>query len=366
MTKIRVAVVFGGTSGEHSISCATAAGVLREIDRTRFEVVPIGITSAGQWVTMPDDAAAIAGGQAQVPSKAESVAFVMGVDENKLVALAPGGEVRALGAVDVVFPVLHGPFGEDGTIQGLLEMAGVRYVGSGVLASAMGMDKHFMKVGLAAAGIPIGPYVVATARQWRNERESIMAAVAALKFPVFVKPARAGSSLGVIKVENIDGVPDAVAAAQQHDPKVLIEQGLAGRELECGVLEGHGDQPSRSAEIGEIALDASAATFYDYETKYFSSAVATLTCPAEIPASVRAELREMAARAFDALGCEGLARVDFFWDPTEGAVVNEINTMPGFTPISMFPITWAAAGMPYSQLVTELIELALERGTGLR
>lgn len=361
--KIRVALVFGGRSGEHSISCATAAGVLREIDRSRFEVVPIGITPTGQWVAVADDPAELTGGRAEVPAGAESVAVVLG-ETSSLIVGAPGEIAAAIAPVDVVFPLLHGPFGEDGTIQGLCETAGVRYVGSGVLASAVGMDKHYMKVALAAAGLPIAPYVVVNPRRWPSEKEAILAEAAALQFPVFVKPARAGSSLGVVRVERVEDLAAAVEVARQHDPKVIIEQGMSGREVECGVLEGRGSDAPRTAEIGEITVQG--AEFYDYETKYFSSGVAQLTCPADIPPHARAELKELAAAAFEALSCEGLARVDFFWDPEAGATINEVNTMPGFTPISMFPITWAAAGMEYRDLVSELIDLALERPLGLR
>ncbi|MDO5495092.1 MAG: D-alanine--D-alanine ligase family protein [bacterium] len=364
--RIRVAVIFGGRSGEHSISCATAAGVLRELDRTRFEVVPIGISRQGQWVTSPVDPARIEGGSAEVQPAPDSVALSFDQGSGRLVSAAPGDVPAELGEVDVVLPLLHGPFGEDGTIQGLLEMAGVRYVGSGVLSSAIGMDKHFMKVALAAAGLPIAPYVLATPRLWRTDPAAVLDAVASLHFPVYVKPARAGSSLGISRVESLEGVAEAIEAAQVHDPKVIIEQGLVGRELECGVIQGRGDEAPRTTPLGEIALAQGAAEFYDYETKYFATDSVTLTCPADVPEDVEAQIRELSARAFEALDCEGLARVDFFWQAGQEPVINEINTMPGFTPHSMFPVMWAAAGLDYPELLAELIELAMERPLGLR
>lgn len=363
--KIRVAILFGGRSGEHSISCATAAGVLREIDRDRYDVIPIGITRAGQWVALPDDPDPLDGGRAEVPAASQSVAMVFGPEGGGLGLIAPGEVVGGMPRVDVVLPLLHGPFGEDGTIQGLLELADLRYVGSGVAASAMGMDKHLMKLALEAAGLPVAPYVVAAGRRWRRDPEGILAEVADLGFPVFVKPARAGSSLGISRVERLEDVARAIAAAQLHDPKVLIEQGMAGREIECGVLGGRAGGPPRTSALGEIVVDPAVSDFYDYQTKYFAAG-ATLTCPADVPEQAAAEIRALAAAAFEALGCEGLARVDFFWDPAGGPVVNEINTMPGFTPISMFPRTWASTGMSYRELLTELIELALERPLGLR
>lgn len=360
--RIRVAVVFGGRSGEHSISCATAAGVLRELDRERFDVVPIGISRDGQWVTAPDDPAAIEGGRAEVEGAAQSVAVAFDQGSGRLVASEPAEVPLELGDVDVVLPLLHGPFGEDGTIQGLFEMADVRYVGSGVLASAMAMDKHYMKVALAAAGLPVGPYVVASARQWRTDPAAVLDAVASLRFPVFVKPARAGSSLGITRVEDLEAVPAAVEAAQVHDPKVIIEEGLAGRELECGVIEGRGDGAPRTTPLGEITVDTDSAEFYDYETKYFDTAGVTLSCPADVPEDAEATIRAMAARAFEALGCEGLARVDFFWQAGQDPVINEVNTMPGFTPISMYPQMWAASGVDYPALLSTLVQTALARG----
>lgn len=363
----RVAVVFGGRSGEHSVSCATAAGVLREIDRSRFDVIPVGITRQGRWVTMPDDPVLLEGGRAEVAEITTGAGdVVVPMDTRQLVELAPASVPAALGAVDVVLPLLHGPFGEDGTIQGLLEMANLRYVGPGVLSSAIGMDKHHTKVTLAASGFPVAPYVVATGRRWTRDPEGVLAAAAALRFPVFVKPARAGSSLGISRVTSPDGLRAAIETARLHDPKVLIEEGVPGREIECGVLEGRDGAPPRTAPLGEVVMHSQTSEFYDFETKYFDTEGFSMVCPADLPADLSERIRELAARAFDALECEGLARVDFFVPEHGEPVVNEINTMPGFTPYSMFPVMWQAAGMSYRELVTELLELALARPTGLR
>ena len=364
--RIRVAVVFGGRSGEHSISCSTAAGVLRALDPKRFEAVPVGITRDGHWVTAPADPRLIEGGRAEVDPSGAGLALALDGGTSALVRNAPGEVPEDLGGVDVVFPLLHGPFGEDGTIQGLFEMTDVRYVGSGVLASAVGMDKHFMKVALIAAGLPVGPYVPITARRWRTDREGVLAEIEALKFPVFVKPSRAGSSLGISRVERIEDVPTAIAEAQRHDPKVIVEECIAGREVECAVLQGRGDAPPRTAPLGEIVVDPGHAAFYDFETKYFATEGATLRCPADVPVEASDEIRALAAEAFEALGCEGLARVDFFLTPDGRPIINELNTMPGFTPFSMYPVMWQASGMSYEELVAELIDLALERPLGLR
>ncbi len=365
--KTRVALIFGGRSGEHSVSCATAAGVLREIDRDRYDVLPIGITREGRWVTVADDPTLLEGGRAEVDGDGAAVLIQLaGAGRTSLLEARPGAAPRELGDVDVVFPLLHGPFGEDGTIQGLFEMADVRYVGSGVLASAVGMDKHFMKVALAAAGLPVGPYVVATPQAWVRDRAAVLEAVGALRLPVFVKPARAGSSLGITRVERLEDLEAAVFEAQRHDPKVIIEEGLDGREIECGVLQGRNGAAPRTAPPGEIVMHSETSEFYDFETKYFSTEDFHMECPAQLSPEVAEEIRDLAARAFDALGCEGLARVDFFHTTSGEAVIIEINTMPGFTPFSMFPVMWAQLGMGYGDLVRELIELALERPTGLR
>lgn len=363
---MRVAVVFGGRSGEHSVSAATAAGVLRAIDRERYDVVPVGITRTGEWVLVPDDPARLEGGRAEVTLADAEVLVPLGDSHTELVAAAPGGPLADLGQIDVVLPLLHGPYGEDGTVQGLLEMAGRRYVGSGVLASAVGMDKHYMKVVLAGHGLPVGPYTVITPRLWRTDRARALDAVASLGLPVFVKPARAGSSLGITRVDRREDVAAAVEAAQQHDPKVVVEAGIDGREIECAVLGGHGDDAPRVSVPGEILLAETASGFYDYETKYLDTSALTMEAPADLPEEVTERVRGLAADAFDALGCEGLARVDFFYDSRGTVLVNEVNTMPGFTPFSMYPLLWERSGVDYPALIDELLRLALERPAGLR
>ena len=365
--KRRVAVVFGGRSSEHAVSCMTAAGVLRAIDRTRYDVVPVGIAPDGRWVLAPDDPAALEAHGALLPAVDESGASVLvptSTSDRALTTLRPGEVPTTLGDVDVVFPLLHGPFGEDGTIQGLLELGDVPYVGSGVLASAAGMDKHYMKVLLAGHGLPVGPYVVISPRQWASDRDAALQSGAALGFPVFVKPARAGSSMGISKVEDIARLRAAIEAAHEHDPKVVVEAAIEGRELECGVLQDLDGTP-RASELGEVEV-VGGHDFYDFAAKYVDEGDVRLTCPADVPTSVRDQVQRLAVRAFEVLGCEGLARVDVFWTPGGEVVVNEINTMPGFTPHSMYPRMWAASGVDYPALVDRLLQLALIRPTGLR
>ncbi|WP_026075393.1 D-alanine--D-alanine ligase family protein [Cellulomonas massiliensis] len=362
----RVMVLFGGRSGEHVISCSTASGVLRAIDRDRYDVVAVGITPTGRWVLADDDPDrwAIAPGRLpQVEDTAAHVLLPQGSDDRAVQVLEPGSAPRVLGEVDVVFPLLHGPFGEDGTVQGLLELADVRYVGAGVLASAVGMDKHMMKLVLAGSGLPVGPYVVLHPDE--RDEALVRERVAPLGLPVFVKPARAGSSLGISRVDDLADLPAAVAAAAEHDPKVVVEAAIVGREIECGVLGGRDGGRPRASLPGEIVV-ADSHTFYDYEAKYFAEQDVRLSCPADLAPDVVARVQDVAVRTFEALGCEGLARVDVFVTPDDEVVVNEINTMPGFTPYSMYPRMWAASGLDYPALVDELLTLALERPTGLR
>ena len=370
----RVLIVFGGRSSEHEVSCATAAGILRAIDRDKWDVVPLGITKDGQWVPASDDPALLEfkdGKGQSVEAGATRVALTPG--GGSLVELSydgdpadPGARVvgaRDLGRVDIVLPLLHGPYGEDGTIQGLLEMAEVRYVGCGVASSAVSMDKH-LKVVLAGAGIDVGRWELITPLQWEADQGACLERAAALGFPVFVKPCRAGSSVGISKVESREGLAVAVKEAQNHDPRVIVEAGVVGREVECGVLGGRSDWRSATAPLGEIEVPD--GEFYDYEHKYVDDVVG-LVCPAEVAPAYEERVRETALRAFDALECEGLARVDFFLDEDSGTVlVNEVNTMPGFTPISMFPQMWAAAGVDYPSLIDALLDEAAARTVGLR
>jgi D-alanine-D-alanine ligase len=366
--KPRIAVVFGGRSSEHAVSCSSAASVLRAIDRNAYDVVPIGIAKDGRWVLAPDDPAALELAPGHIPEVDGSGAGVlvpMSTGDRALRVLSPGEVPEVLGDVDVVFPVLHGPWGEDGTIQGMLDLADVRYVGSGVLASAAGMDKHYMKVVFAGHALPVGPYAVITDRAWRADRSAALDAACSMGFPVFVKPARAGSSMGITRVASPDELEAAIEAAREHDPKVLVEAAIFGRELECAVLEGRGVDAPRTSKVGEIRV-VTGHEFYDFEAKYLAEADVELVCPADVPDDIAAEVQRLAAEAFVALGCEGLARVDCFYTDDRRVIINEINTMPGFTPHSMYPRMWAETGVRYHDLVDELIALAMERRVGLR
>jgi D-alanine-D-alanine ligase len=368
--KPRVAIVFGGRSSEHAVSCATAAGVMQAIDREAYDVIPVGISRDGHWVLSDGDPRRLeltASQRPEVDGDGAGVMVPLATTDRSLTVLEAGEVPRSLGEVDVVFPLLHGPFGEDGTIQGMLELADVRYVGSGVFASAAGMDKHYMKVVFASAGLPVGPYAVVTDAQWRRDPAAAMDAVASLKYPVFVKPARAGSSMGITKVGVPEDLEAAIEAAREHDRKVIVEQGIVGREIECAVLQGRGTEPPRVSQVGEIVVEAGHGhEFYDFEAKYLEDQGVVLSCPADVPERVAAEVQRLAAAAFEALGCEGLARVDCFYTDTGDVIVNEINTMPGFTPHSMYPQMWAASGLGYPELIDELVQLALSRPVGLR
>lgn len=326
----------------------------------------MGITPDGSWVLSDatPDSLAIAGGKLPEVTDGSGQALALSADPRRsgeLVSLGQGaGDVLA--SVDVVFPVLHGPYGEDGTIQGLLELAGVPYVGAGVLASAAGMDKEFTKKLLAAEGLPIGDQVVLRAHRPMLEPEE----QERLGLPVFVKPARGGSSIGVSRVTSWDQLPEAIAEARKHDPKVIVEAAVVGRELECGVLE-MPDGRIEASIVGEIRVAGVRGRedgFYDFTTKYLDDA-AELDVPAKIDDDVADEIRQLAIRAFNAIDCQGLARVDFFLTDT-GPVLNEINTMPGFTTISMYPRMWAASGVDYPTLLAAMVDTALARGTGLR
>lgn len=365
----RVMVLFGGRSGEHAISCATAGGVLRAIDRDRYDVLAVGITPTGRWVLADDDPDRWAIRDGHLPQVEDTAAHVLlpqDVQDRVVRVLEPQSLPRDLGSVDVVFPLLHGPFGEDGTLQGLLELADVRYVGAGVLASAVGMDKHMMKVVLAGHGLPVGPFRVLLPGDLARDPQLAAKAAAELGLPVFVKPARAGSSLGISRVDDLADIDAAVAEAQRHDPKVVVEAAIVGREIECGVLGGRNGARARASLPGEIVVTAARHTFYDFEAKYLDESGVALSCPADLPSDVVARVQETAVRTFEAVGCEGIARVDVFVTPDGEVVVNEINTMPGFTPYSMYPRMWQASGLSYPELVDELLALALARPTGLR
>lgn len=355
---IRVALLFGGRSSEHSISCATAGGVLGAIDRSRFEVVPIGITHEGAFTLQdPDAVLAFTLGAAlpEIVDNGSRVHFPESATSREF-RVSTGSTTESLGDIDIAFPILHGPFGEDGTIQGLLELLALPYVGNGVLASALGMDKHFTKTVLQGAGVAVAPWVTVTRADLAREPELWDRRIRGLGLPVFVKPARAGSSVGVSKVHDWDELDAALDIAFAEDHTVLVEPGIAGREVECAVLQGRDGDPTRVSVAGEIVFTG--REFYDFDAKYRDAPGIELVCPADLKPGELEEMQRIAARAFDAIGGRGLARVDFFFTGTD-FIVNEINTMPGFTPISMFPACWLASGLSYPDLITELIELGL-------
>jgi D-alanine-D-alanine ligase len=357
--RIRVAVVFGGQSTEHTVSCVSAASVLANLDQERFEVLPVGITPEGSWVLGPADPATLQIQNRQLPTVSSGTALTLPTSGD-LVVLERGREGEVLSAVDVVFPVLHGAYGEDGTIQGLLEMVGLPYAGAGVLASAVAMDKEFTKKLLTAEGLPIGPYATlhrGTATLSVAERER-------LGLPVFVKPARAGSSTGITRVTDWADLDAAIARAREIDPKVLVEAAIIGREVECGVLE-FPDGRVEASLPAEIRISADGPDFYDFDAKYLDE-VAELDIPAKLDDDLTDRLRAMAVAAFRALDCQGLARVDFFVAADGSLIINELNTMPGFTSTSAYPKMWAVTGVDYPTLLTTLVETAIARGTGLR
>ncbi|HSN43318.1 MAG TPA: D-alanine--D-alanine ligase family protein [Propionibacteriaceae bacterium] len=365
----RVALVFGGDSSEHSVSCLTAASVMAAIDHSRFEVVGIGITPTGRWTQLtPDDVRDLTIVANVLPQVSEDApdAVVMRSASGCQVATRHGDHLTDIHDLDVAFALLHGPFGEDGTVQGLFEMLGLRYVGSGVAASAVGMDKHVMKMVLAAHDVPMGPYTVIEPHIWATDPDAALAEARTLEFPVYVKPARGGSSMGISRVADPAGLVDAIEEARRFDPKVIIEQGFTDiREIECAVLGSSGDAEPRTSKLGEIRMHTADA-FYDFDAKYLPEEQVSLDVPANVDDALEARVQKIAALTFRAVGCEGLARVDTFVTRDGEVFVNEINTMPGFTKFSMFPMLWQASGLEYPELIAELIRLATERPLGLR
>lgn len=363
----RVLLLFGGRSSEHSVSCVTAAGVLNAVDDSRWDVVPVGVAPSGLWSAEPMDIASwdLRSSPAPEVPEPERPVNLRATAEGRTELVDVDG--RSLGHIDVVFPLLHGPFGEDGTMQGHFETLDLPAVGCGVLASAVGMDKHFMKVAFQAAGLEVGPWELITDRQWRRDPDHALRRAARLEFPVFVKPARAGSSFGISRVQDPADLRAAIEHARRFDPRVVVEAGILGREIECAVLDGHGTDEPRASLPGEIVVveQAGGHQFYDFEAKYQQQGAAELACPAELEEPAQQQLRELAVRAFEAVDGAGLGRCDFFYTPDGRWIVNEINTMPGFTPISMYPALWERSGIGYAQLVDELITLAIERGPGL-
>jgi D-alanine-D-alanine ligase len=381
MSKLRVGILFGGRSGEHEVSLLSAASILQAIDKEKYDVVPIGITKEGSWLTAAHaerllrGEAPHAGSQrhlragdpeatpgAAVLAKGEAVIVPPVPQSHGLIPFESAAPAPEHGiSVDVIFPVLHGTFGEDGTIQGLLELADIPYVGAGVLGSAAGMDKDVMKKLFAAAGLAIVKHVSFLRSAWESDEKRVTREIESrLNYPVFVKPANLGSSVGISKVHNRAQLGPAVEMAAAYDRKIIVEQGVGGekqkaRELECSVL---GNDAPQASIVGEIVP---VAEFYDYNAKYLDEG-SELLIPAKITKKQSQDVQQMAVRAFQAVDCSGLARVDFLMDPkTEKIYLNEINTMPGFTSISMYPKLWAASGLGYEELIDRLIQLALER-----
>ena len=345
MSKSRVAIICGGKSSEHEISCVSANGILNAIDRNKFEPVLIGITKSGKWLLLPDDSnfSIVNGALPTVPESGIEVSITS-------LGLVAGGKQLA---IDVAFPVLHGPYGEDGTIQGLFEMIGIKYVGSGVLASAVSMDKSYAKPIFAAAGLSVAAGIVVTSKNFELPSN--------LTFPLFVKPARSGSSRGTTKVKQKSDLDSAVEHALSFDTKVIIEQAVVGKEIECAVLQADGK--ITASEVGQISI-SSKFEFYDFQAKYLDNSM-ELIVPADLPAGVQSKIQQAAITAFNAAGCEGLARVDFFYSTQGELIINEINTMPGFTPTSVYPKLIEKNGINYQELITKLITTAQTRSASI-
>ena len=345
MSKSRIAIICGGKSSEHEISCVSANGVLNAIDRNKFEPVLIGITKSGKWLLLPDDSnfSIVNGALPTVPESGIEVSITS-------LGLVAGGKQLA---IDVAFPVLHGPYGEDGTIQGLFEMIGIKYVGSGVLASAVSMDKSYAKPIFASAGLSVAAGIVVTSKNFELPSN--------LTFPLFVKPARSGSSRGTTKVKQKSDLASAVEHALSFDTKVIIEQAVAGKEIECAVLQADGK--ITASAVGQISI-SSKFEFYDFQAKYLDNSM-ELIVPADLPAGVQSKIQKAAITAFNAAGCEGLARVDFFYSTQGEIIINEINTMPGFTPTSVYPKLIEKNGINYQELISKLITTAQTRSASI-
>ena len=374
MAKKRIVVMYGGKADEHSISCISAASALRALDTDKFEAIPVGITKDGKWIVNGENPLgwSLDEGLPTVEKTpgAKDVVLEVALGQDGFFAREDDGTLTPFGHVDAVFPVLHGPYGEDGTIQGLFEMMGVPYVGCGVLASAACMDKHYTKVLLAAAGIPVAPGITVDARgfdaasRFAADADGLLARVeeAGLAYPLFVKPSRAGSSFGVTKVEHEGDAAELAAAvyeASRHDWRILVEQGIDAREIECAVLCPKAGEAPQASWPGEIVLDKRAEgddQFYDFDSKYMDAAASHVEVPANLPEETLNLVRETAKKAFVAVDGAGLSRVDTFVTKDGKVMVNEINTMPGFTSISMYPKAWEATGVRYTDLITMLIE----------
>jgi len=347
--RLRLGIIFGGRSGEHEVSVVSAQHVIAAADRERFQAVPIGITRSGAWLT-PEETEAILSRDEALYQKTLSTGSVGGEG-----LLARPQALEVLGQVDVVFPLIHGPYGEDGTLQGLLEMADVPYVGAGVAASAIGLDKALMKALFAQAGLPVPDYRGVLGWRWESDQQAATRELeAAMDYPWFVKPANGGSSVGITKVRSREDLAEAVRLALRYDRKLVVEHAVEGREIECAVL---GNDDLQTSPLGEIVYQRE---FYDYEAKYLDPNT-KLIAPAHVPFETVARIQAMAVQAYRAIDCAGMGRVDFFLLPDGAVYLDEINTIPGFTPISMFPRLWQLAGLTYSQLISRLVDLALER-----
>jgi D-alanine-D-alanine ligase len=364
--KLRVGVIYGGRSGEHEVSIRSAASVIQAIDHSRYDVLPIGITKEGKWLSPPDAVALLpTESRALLPKKlsvriSSDVAIFGDPSHRGLVSVNSSGQSQASDPLDVVFPLLHGPYGEDGTIQGLLEMANVPYVGCGVLASSCGMDKVAMKSLFKEAGLPVCKYIWCLRSEWTEDPASVLRKVKReLGFPCFVKPANLGSSVGVSKAVDNESLARAIDLAARYDRKIIIEEGLTAREIECAIIGN--DNPEASLP-GEYVIHNESARFLDYEEKYTNTGHAEFVVPAALSKAVTEKIQRLAIRAFKAIDGAGLARVDFFLrDDTKELIVNELNTMPGLTEVSGYPKMWEASGMKFSQVLERMIELAFEK-----
>jgi D-alanine-D-alanine ligase len=352
--RIRLAILYGGRSGEHEVSVASATSVLQAIDRDKYDVLPVYLTPEGSWLPAVEPAHLLERGAPPPPNT--PVLLSSDPQQRGLLPLTPTSQSDLPTSIDVVFPLLHGTYGEDGTVQGLLELANLPYVGSGVLGSAVGMDKGVMKALFKEAGLPMVPYMVTARWEWEKQPEVVQERILnTLRLPVFVKPANLGSSVGISKVKHPEDLPEALRLASEYDRRLLVEQGLDCRELECSVLGN--DQPEVSV-VGEIVPHRE---FYDYEAKY-GEGQSDLLIPAPIPPALDERLRQIALTAFRAVDAAGLARVDFFVERSSGEpYLNEINTLPGFTTVSMYPKLWEASGVSYPELIDRLVQLGIER-----
>ena len=355
--KLRVGLIFGGRSGEHEVSFCSATSIIKAINKDKYTVVPIGITKEGRWISPQDSELALQSGKIEGKS---TVILLNDPSGNALIRTDNNQRLdknSTLERVDVIFPILHGPYGEDGTIQGLLELANIPYVGSGVAASAISMDKDLMKTIFQQRSLPILKWMTIKRKEWQKDKEKILSLIqGSFEYPLFVKPTNLGSSVGITKVHKKEELEKAIDLASSYDRKILIEEGLEEvREIECGVL---GNDEPRASVLGEVRP---AGEFYDYDSKYIDGGT-QLIIPAELPDDVSKKVQEIALRAFKAVDAVGMARVDFFVSKKENKIyLSEINTIPGFTSVSMYPRLWVASGMPYSELIDRLIQLALER-----